>query len=366
MSYTRPNFYDVQKKEKTKSTLLLIPLSVLYLIIVFLFFFPFKFFYIYEKFYAAPSIEWVTKGKPKTSDFISAVFHLSDIEMSVIGLIAVCFVLYNWNKTKVNFANHILLNLFVLPPNPGKLNEKIFQNTVEEMRISAGLPQIYPRILSTPNYNAFTLNDSKGRIFVVVTQGMVSDFKRNELQSVVAHELAHVIRGDSFYISFISLLIHSFIGKVLDTAILYISDKIIAIPYDENECASRNNENDQSLIDSYLYLIRPVVWAMRFFGCFISRKRELLADATAVGMTRNPFALACALYRADKGNSYLGVTAEAFNHLLMVAPRNRGIDIREGFLANLFSSHPPITKRLWILLIMANKSFSELYKKCND
>ncbi|HEX9935259.1 MAG TPA: M48 family metalloprotease [bacterium] len=353
MRLTPPDFYTVQKNEKAKSVLLLMPLLALYLILIFLLYLPFKLFYVYAD--MIPQVEDIVNEKvPTFADYVSATFHLSAVECGIIGFSAVCIALVNWFNARAMPADKVLKAFSARPPNPSDLKEKTYQHAVEEMRISAGLPVIDTYVLPTAAYNAFALTDMQGRTFIAVTQGIISDFERSELQSVVAHELAHVIRGDSFYIAFISFLIQSFLGKKIDNAILHFNAKIVAFP-------RGNEKRDESIVNEYLVLIRPVVWAMRFFGCFISRRRELLADATGVGLTRNPFALAKAINRADKGNSDLGIRADAFNHLFIVAPRNRGIDVREGFLANLFSSHPPVIRRLWVLLIMARKSFADLY-----
>jgi heat shock protein HtpX len=98
----------------------------------------------------------------------------------------------------------------------------------------------------------------------------------------------------------------------------------------------------ESGISAYAFMLKLASAVMRLFSSFVSRERELLADSTAVEMTRNPLALARAVYRAHTGYSFLGNGVQGYSPLFIVSPKSRGLDAQEGFLSNLFSTHPPV------------------------
>jgi heat shock protein HtpX len=364
MRLTPPEFYSIQKKEKIRTAFLLIPLFMLFLVLVLLIFLPFKLLYVLADLGYPPRIEDIlNEAMPEFADYMSAIFNLSAVECGIIGFLAAGIALFNWFRARKQSAYAVVTALSARPPDPSDACEKRYRNVVGGLGILTGLPVIQPYVLPSRAYNAFALSDSRGRTLIAVTRGIIMDFDKIEMQSIVAHELSHVMRGDSFYVTFITFLIRSFVRKSMDHSILTATATDAHFSAEDLKSGASGAENrDRTLIDAYLFLLRPVVWAMRLFACFISRKRELMADATAVGLTLNPFALARAIHKADKGNSDLGPRAEAFNHLFIIAPRNKGIDVRKGFWADLFSSHPPVQRRLWILLIMARKSFDDLYK----
>jgi Zn-finger nucleic acid-binding protein len=96
---------------------------------------------------------------------------------------------------------------------------------------------------------------------------------------------------------------------------------------------------------------------------FISREREYRADAASVRMTRNPLALAEALHLLSRSWRGAGFIGSGFEMLCIVNPQAMALDETEGFWADLFSTHPPIRKRLDVLLKMARVSVAELDEK---
>jgi Zn-finger nucleic acid-binding protein len=98
---------------------------------------------------------------------------------------------------------------------------------------------------------------------------------------------------------------------------------------------------------------------------FISREREYRADAGAVKMTRNPVALAEALHKTSRGWRGAGFLGSGLEMLCIINPRASELDESEGWLSDLFSTHPPIRKRVGILLRMARASLSQFYSRAD-
>jgi Zn-finger nucleic acid-binding protein len=211
------------------------------------------------------------------------------------------------------------------------------------------MPAVQPFVIPSWVYNSMALVDRKRGPVVAVTEGMISDFSRSELQGAVAHELSHIIRGDSFYIGLIASLTNFFHE---------LGDKMRP----EQTHTPDDREADIGLT-LYALLLKLASLTMRLFSSFVSRKRELLADSTAVEMTRNPLALARTIYKAHRGVSSLGNSSGGYSPLFIVSPHSLGMDSKEGILSNLFSTHPPVMNRVMPLLHMARKPVSILRKK---
>ncbi|MBN2102646.1 M48 family metalloprotease [bacterium] len=267
------------------------------------------------------------------SSFFISYFSWTDIFI-ILGL-SLTFLGLHWTYAKL-YGRQRLLKILNLHP-PGKLDSchQQFKNIVDEIRIACGLPSVYARIIPSGVFNSMALIDKEGTPIVALTEGIVSKFKRDELQAIVAHELAHIRNGDTFYIGFITSLIntmHSISKKTL------INDK----------------EYRTGLQVFYSFILGISSGMMRLLSCFISQNREFIADATAVEMTRNPMALARAIDKAHCNPSNLGLYAVGFTPLFIVSPDSEGSNEKGGFWTNLLSSHPPPKKRLAALLAMAH------------
>jgi heat shock protein HtpX len=98
-------------------------------------------------------------------------------------------------------------------------------------------------------------------------------------------------------------------------------------------------------------LLAPLI--TRLMAMMISRKREYVADASAAELTRNPVALANALQKLENASAPTAAIKRGIAHLCVVDPLGRKINQKEGFWAELFSTHPPMRKRIMLLKSMA-------------
>ncbi len=211
-------------------------------------------------------------------------------------------------------------------------------NVVEEMVIASGLgaqPKIY--VIESRAANAFATGRDPGTSAVAVTEGLLTICKRDELQAVIAHEIAHIKNRD---ILFMTLL------AVMAGAIALISEAVRR-SWRSGSRISRSSSSRGGgqagaiilVIGLVLIILGPIVARIVFFAA--SRTREYLADAGGAIFTRNPGALADALEKivANIAGNALPVP-EVAQGMLIVGPA-------------LFESHPPIERRIAILRKLA-------------
>lgn len=313
------DFYEIQRQQRKKSFLLIIILFLFYflsigfisavLIISFRFFLADKLF---------PSGTFLT-------DFLL-----------INGAVAIIVASLHFYDAKKNGAQYILKRMRAQPPDSSDRHHQRFANTVEEIRISSGLPEVSPLIIPDFAINSMALIGSDDTPMVMVTEGLLAECTRDEIQAVVAHEIAHVIRGDTFYITLVCSLANFFerIREALE-------------PEDESQ-GKVYAQQEGGAGPPLLYLavtISSII--MRLLSTLISREREILADAAAVELSRNPRALARAIYKAHLRNSFVGDFNLTYSPLFMVPPESRANG--EGFISRLFNSHPPLMKRIKLL-----------------
>ncbi len=244
-----------------------------------------------------------------------------------------------------------LASLKAQRPDLKDLKHKQVQNVVREMAIAASVkpPEVY--IIPVLAKNAFSAFD-----IVAITEGAVSSLDRDELQAVVAHEMAHYLRGDSYYKGIISTFIMAI------SALLGASIFLSGTGKKEEREGKGGWAWDFIIVVIYLYLVSLMA---RLLNAAISRKMEELADARAVQFTRNPMALASALYKIshDRVRGLASFANPALSSLFIVAPTVSSLDEGHGFFSNLFSTHPPTKKRINLLLSMAHSDWNVLRER---
>jgi len=310
------DFYETQKQQWQKSLFVFTMMILFYLFVVSVVVFSF-----------AAIVGLFMREKPLSSiDTILALVFASVV-------IALIIATFHYFDAKNHGAKFIRKRLQAKSPDLSDRYHKQFANTLEEMRIAAGLPEVHPYILPTFAINSMALIEPDGTPSVLVTEGLVAEFTRDELQAVIAHELAHVVRGDTYYITLVCSLVN-FFERLRDASKPEVHPEATA-------------HSGQSQISG-----APLVWIaltistliMHLLSTLISRQREILADAAAVEFSRNPSPLARAIYKAHLKNSFIGDFNVAYSPLLIVPPRSTGIT--DGFFSRLFNTHPPLMRRI--------------------
>ena len=233
--------------------------------------------------------------------------------------------------------------------------EQRLVHVVEEMAIAAGMPRPRIFVVPDPDPNAFATGIEPGKACIAVTQGLLEALSREELQGVVAHEMAHVQNYDTRLMTLLAAMVG---------AIALMSDGM-GRTVRFGGFSGRRSNSGRSSNDSGgnpLGLIILVLWVItlilapiiaRFLAMAVSRKREYLADATGAQFTRNPMALAAALEKLALAAAPTRAITQGAAHLCIVDPSASQLSSREGLLGDVFSSHPPIQLRISRLKGMA-------------
>jgi Zn-dependent protease with chaperone function len=274
----RKDFYETQKQQWQKSLFVFVMMILFYLFVVSLVIFSF-----------AAVVGLFLREKPLSStDTLVALVYAS----LVIALIIATF---HYFDAKNHGAKFIRKRLQAKLPDLSDRYHKQFANTLEEIRIAAGLPVVHPYILPTFAINSMALIEPDGTPSVLVTEGLVAEFTRDELQAVIAHELAHVVRGDTYYITLVCSLVN-FFERLRDAS----------KPETHPEVRSYSGQARTSGAPLVWIALTLSTLVMHLLSTLISRQREVLADAAAVEFSRNPKPLARAIYKAHLKNSFVG------------------------------------------------------------
>jgi len=209
-------------------------------------------------------------------------------------------------------------------------------NIVENLCITAGLlvPKIY--IINDPSPNAFATGRNQKNAVVAVTTGLLNTLNKTELEGVIAHELSHIGNRDILLQTIVVVLV----GAISLISNLFIRGRMFGIG---GRRSSNDGEGGQvgailMLVGLVFIILSPIISTL--IQLAISRKREYLADASGVLLTRYPEGLADALEKISKNPTPLKRANSATAHLYIDNP------FKGKKLINLFSTHPPIQERI--------------------
>ena len=220
-------------------------------------------------------------------------------------------------------------------------NPKLF-NLIQEVTIASGLPMPKVAIVVDSAPNAFATGRNPEHALIAFTTGILDVMDRDQLQGVIAHEMAHVANRDTLV---------SAVAATTAGAIAILSDMLTRMMWfgggrDRNR---EGNGNPIALVISLVILILAPLAAMMLKSA-ISRKRESLADATAVSFTRNPAGLRSALEVLASDSTVVHQRSTAVAHIWIESP----LDAKS--VSKLFSTHPPIEERIAVLKSMESLS----------
>jgi heat shock protein HtpX len=228
------------------------------------------------------------------------------------------------------YSDKLALAMYRAQPVTREQLPRVYQ-VVERMTQRLGLPM--PKIYVIPNEspNAFATGRNPKHASVAVTQGILQLLNDEELEGVLAHELGHVRNRD---------ILTSSIAATLAGAITMLA-RMGWWASLFGGYGGRDDRDRGGGIGGLLMLILAPIAAM-LIQLAVSRSREYEADATGAHITGNPYALASALQKLDAFSKRLPLQASPSTaHLFIVQPM-----ISAASFANLFSTHPPIAKRI--------------------
>lgn len=210
-------------------------------------------------------------------------------------------------------------------------------NLIEEIVIASGLPMPKVAIVEDTAPNAFATGRNPEHALIAFTTRILEVMDRDELQGVIAHELSHVANRDTLV---------SAVAATTAGAIAILSDFMARMMFFGGGRDRRDGNSNPLLLVVSLFIMILAPMAAMLLKSAISRKRESLADATAVSFTRNPAGLRKALEVLAADSTVVRQKSNAVAHIWIESP----LDSKS--LSKLFSTHPPIEERIATLRAM--------------
>ena len=263
----------------------------------------------------------------------------------VVGLVIVAIIVIVSSVVSYYNSDKVALAMsHAVPADPVQYAR--FHNLVEGLCIASGLPKPRLYIVNDPAPNAFSTGRNPKHAAVAVTTGLLDKMNRVELEGVLAHELSHIRNYDV-------LVMTLAVTMVGITALL--SDFFLRWMFWGGARRSDNNDGGIiglvfALFGFFLLIFAPIIASLMQFA--VSRRREYLADASGVQMTRYPPGLISALEKLKDDPTSVHTASKATAHLWIEEPLDKDTNKAHMRMNHLFDTHPPIDDRIKALEAM--------------
>jgi len=262
-------------------------------------------------------------------------------ETGALGIAGIAFIIsgvisffgyYNSDKIVLRISN----------ATPAKRDRDFdFYTVTENLAIGAGIPKPKLYVIEDSAMNAFATGRNPEHGVVVATRGLLERLNRTELEGVIAHELSHIRNYDIRLMSLVSVMVGT---------IALLADFMLRVRIKGN-----NNRSQGAAI----FLLLGIVFAIlspviaNLIKLAISRRREFLADASSVAITRQPSGLISALEKIAGDHEPLEAANKATAHLYIENPFKDQARSGVSKLSGLFNTHPPVGDRIAALRKMS-------------
>ncbi len=219
-----------------------------------------------------------------------------------------------------------------------------FYTVAENLAIGAGLPTPKLYVIPDDAPNAFATGRDPDHAVICATRGLLDRLNRTELEGVVGHEMTHVRNYDIRLASLVAVMV----GMIALLGDLFLRMSFFG--------RGRRDDRDEGGI-GVIFVVVGLLFAIlspiiaQLIQLAISRRREFLADAGSVELTRQPSGLISALEKISAVDEPLRVANKATAHMFIVNPFKQGHKA-VGWFAGLFNTHPPIVERIKALKAM--------------
>ncbi|MGH7933595.1 MAG: M48 family metallopeptidase [Candidatus Binataceae bacterium] len=243
----------------------------------------------------------------------------------------------------------------VLTPDSPK--HQMVLDIVREMALAARMPVPAAYVMDAAAPNAFATGRDPAHSVICVTQGLVDEMDREELQGVIGHEMAHVRDYDTRTMMMIAVLVGG-VAMLADFVYRWMWFGGFGMRRDNSDSGNGGGSGEAGMLIAIAVFILAAVAPIfsQLIAMAVSRQREYLADASSVEFTRNPRALLRALEHLAKTEAPLKDAPRGIGHLFMVNPLEGTREDDESFRSNLFSTHPPLGRRIARLHALLDES----------
>jgi len=266
--------------------------------------------------------------------FIYVIGQILAPGFSIVFLIFSMVIIFVYTYGSYNYGDRVVLAATKAKPvKEGDRRYIHLINAVEGLSIAGGIPKPKIYVIESDDINAFATGKGPKNASVAVTTGLLKNLKRDEIEGVIGHELSHIKNYDIRFATLVAVLV----GLVAIISYMFLRT------FRFGGKSDRGKGGMLILIGLILAIFAPIV--VRIVQFAISRKRELLADASSVKLTRYPTGLANALEKIMKINTGKMKVSEAVSHLFFADPNKSALD-------SLYRTHPPLKERIKALRSM--------------
>lgn len=243
------------------------------------------------------------------------------------------------------YSDQIILGISGARP-ATKEEDRLFTQVVENLCIGAGIPRPKLYVIDDASPNAFATGRDPEHAAICATSGLLAKLDRTELEGVFGHEITHIRNYDIRLMALASVMV-GMISLLGDWFIRTLSWG-----------GRRNRDNDEGQIGA-IFMVIGIVFALlspiigQLIQLAIGRRREFMADAGSVEITRQPQGLISALEKISSDPNALKSANKATAHLFIANPFKKKGYGQVGWFANLFNTHPPVSERIKALKEMA-------------
>jgi heat shock protein HtpX len=252
---------------------------------------------------------------------------------SMIALPAALGLIVLYAYASYRFGDAVVLASTHVRPAEGRAYQYL-RDTVEGLSLAAGIPAPTVYVLETEEINAFATGRDPDHASLVVTRGLLGKLNRQEVEGVIAHEVAHIRNRDSLFMTLVAVLVG--LAAILSHVILR-TFWYGGVRRDRRERRGGGITALVLVVGFILSIFAPII--VRLVQFAVSRRREYLADASGVELTRYPEGLASALEKIMMTNQGKLDVSEAVSHLFISDPTHSSLD-------SLFATHPPLKERI--------------------
>ena len=294
--------------------------------------------------------EDIKKNKFKTGIIVTIFFALV-----TLAIYAVCYMLdlgeyaifiamaFSIISTITTYYNCDKIVLASVQARPATRKEDLqLTNILDGLLVASGMTNIKPKlyVIESAQPNAFATGRNPDNSIICVTTGLLEKLNYRELEGVVAHELSHIKNYD---------ILLSAVISVMAGFVVMLSNIIFRGRFRRNRSRNNRDNNGGSRLEVVLFIIGLVFLILspivtKLIQLAVSRRREYLADATAVSFTRNPDGLISALRKISSDDSKLETSSEANAFMYIEEP-----NLKKRFTNDMFSTHPNVEDRIQAL-----------------
>ncbi|MFC1649179.1 M48 family metallopeptidase [Patescibacteria group bacterium] len=252
-----------------------------------------------------------------------------------LGIVGIAFIL-SGIISFVSYYNSDKIVLKISNASPAdRTRDYDFYTAAENLAIGAGLPKPKLYVIEDSAMNAFATGRDPDHAVIVATRGLLAKLDRTEIEGVIAHEMSHIKNYDIRLMSLVSVMVGT---------IALLGDFMLRARF-RGSGNSKSNAGAIILVVGLVFAILSPIIA-NLIKLAISRRREFLADASAVAITRQPNGLINALSKIANDHEPLEAANKATAHLYIENPFKDKVKSGASWFSNMFNTHPPVEERI--------------------